>query len=148
MLTNNFLKQDHKLEKFEHTMQEIHDSIQNIQVGKEKALKIFTLLRDHLSPQITLLQNQLEECLAAKSSYDKFVAIDLNAIELVAYAPCALISVSDALKDNWKKQFEQLKTSFSDCFPCFDIELPNFDSLFDTFIIDVKGGDIMENCKL
>ena len=27
MLTNNFMKQDKKLEKFEHTMEEIHDNI-------------------------------------------------------------------------------------------------------------------------
>ena len=69
----------------------------------EKALKRFSFLRDHLSPQITLLQNQLEECPAAKTSYDKFVVIDLNAIELASYAFCALISVFDALKDSWKK---------------------------------------------
>ena len=66
-----------------------------------------------------LLENQLQEFLSAKSSYDKFVATNLNAIEFEKYALCVLINVSDALKDNWKKQFEQLKTSFSDYFSKF-----------------------------
>ena len=70
---------------------------------KEKALRIFSLLRDHLSPQITLIQTQLEECSATKTSYDKFVFIDLNAIELASYSLCVLISVSDTMMENWKK---------------------------------------------
>ena len=76
-----------------------------MQVEKEKALKWFTLLREHLFPHVTLLENQLGEILAAKSSYENFVAIDLNAIELATYSLCALISVSNALKEHWKKYF-------------------------------------------
>ena len=82
-------------------------------------MKRFTLLRVHLFPQITLLENQLQECLSKKFSYDKFVATDLNVVELVAYALCALISVFDALKDSQKKHFAQLKTNFSDFFSKF-----------------------------
>ena len=41
-------------------MEAIHDSIHNIEVEKERALRRFTCLKDHLSPQITLLENQLE----------------------------------------------------------------------------------------
>ena len=81
-------------------MQTLHDNIREIQVEKEKALKRFTLLREHLFPQVTLLENQLEECLSAKSSYENFVATDLNVEELATYALHALINISDALKEN------------------------------------------------
>lgn len=118
-LTDNFLKKNQKLNTIEHTMQTLHDSIRNTQAKKEKVLKRFTLFRDHLSPQVILLENQLEECLVEKSSYDKFVETNLNAIELATYALCALINVYDAPKESWKKHFAQLKTNFSDFFSKF-----------------------------
>ena len=49
-LTDDLLKPDQKLVNFEHAMEIIHDNIQGIQVVQEKALRIFSLLRDHLSP--------------------------------------------------------------------------------------------------
>lgn len=57
--------------------------------------------------------------MVAKFSYEKFMAMDFNATELAGYALCMLISVSDALKDSWKKHLAQLKTNFSDCFSKF-----------------------------
>ena len=57
-----------------------------------------------MCPQITLLENQLKEFLIKKTSYEKFMATDLNAIELAAYYLCALINVSDELKDSWKEE--------------------------------------------
>ena len=59
--------------------------------------------------------------------------MNLNVVELEACALCALNSVSDALNDNWKKHFEQLKTSFS-VFSNFDMQLLDFDS----FLIPVS----------
>ena len=100
-------------------MEVIHDSIWGITIEKEKALRRFSLLRDHLSPQITLIQNQLEECIVARKSYDKFIYADLNAAELASYALCALISVLDAMKDSWKKHLAWLKNDFSYCFSIF-----------------------------
>ena len=102
-LTNNLLKPNQKLENFEHAMETIHDSIQGIEVEKEKTLRRFSLLRNHLSPQITIIKIQLEECITTKTSYDKFMFTDLNVVELASYALCVLISVSDALKNSWKK---------------------------------------------
>ena len=112
IVTDNFLKQNQKVDTIKHTIQLLHDSIRKIQAKKKIILKRFMLLRVHLFPQITLLENQLEECLSAKSSYDKFVSTELNTTKLVAYALCALINVSDALKDSWKEHFDQLKTNF------------------------------------
>ena len=86
-------------------MQTLYDNIRNMQAENEKALKRFTLLTEHLFPHVTLLENQLEECLAENSLYDKFVAIDLNVAELATYALCALIGVSNPLKERWKKLF-------------------------------------------
>ena len=86
-------------------MQILHDSIRDIQIEKENTLKRLTLLREHLFPQVTFLENQLEECLSVKSSYDNFVATNLNVVELATYALCALIGVFDALKESCKKNF-------------------------------------------
>ena len=87
-------------------MEPIHDNIQSIEAEKEKSLRRFSLLRDHLSPQITLLQNLLEECMTTKPSYEKFVVTNLNVVELATYSLCVLISVSNAMKDSWKKHLE------------------------------------------
>ena len=81
-------------------MEALHEIIQGIKVEKEKALRIFSLLRDHLYPQVSLIQNQLAECIAAKPSYDKFVFTHLNKIELASYALCMLISTSKKMKDS------------------------------------------------
>ena len=77
-------------------MEAIYTSMHNIEAEKERTLKKFILLKEHLSPQITLLENQIEECLTAKASYDKFLVIDLSTVELATYALCALISVKDS----------------------------------------------------
>ena len=119
IVTENVLKKNQKVDSIEPIVQLLHDNIREIQVEKDKILERFTLLRTHLFPQITLLENELQECLSTKSSYEKFMAIDLNIVELVAYALCALIIVSDALKDSWKNKIEQLKTTFNDCISKF-----------------------------
>ena len=74
-----------------------------IEAKKEKALRIFSLVRDHLSPKYSFIQNQLEECIVARTSYDKFFFIDLNVVELASYSLYALINVFDGMKDSWKK---------------------------------------------
>ena len=76
---DNFLKQNLKVDSIEPIVQLLHDNIREIQVQKEKFLKRFTLLGIYLFPQITLLENQLQECLSIKISNDEFVTIDMNA---------------------------------------------------------------------
>ena len=66
-LTKKNLKPDQKLENFEKDMEAIHTSIYNLEAEKDRALKKFILLKDHMSPQITLLENQIEEFLIAKA---------------------------------------------------------------------------------
>ena len=100
-------------------MELLHNSTRGIEAEKEKTLRRFSLLRDHLSPQIVVLQNQLEECCTPKASFNKLVFIDLNVVELVSYALCALLSVLDVVKDKWKKNLEHLKVDFSDLFSKF-----------------------------
>ena len=78
----------------------IYTNIQNIEAEKDRVLKKFILLKDHVSPQITLLENQIEDYLVAKVSYEKFLVTDLSAIELATYDLCVLISVSNTLKES------------------------------------------------
>ena len=101
VLTKKFLKPDQKLANFEKDMEAIHTTIRNIEVEKDRVLKKFILLKDHVSPQITLLENYIEECLVSKASYDQFLVTDLSTTELATYALCALISVSEKIKDSW-----------------------------------------------
>ena len=70
------------MDNFEHDIEVNHNSIRGIEVEKEKALSKFSLRRDHLSPQVAMIQNQLEECIVEKASYDKFAFIELNLVEL------------------------------------------------------------------
>ena len=81
-------------------MEAIHAIIRDIEAKKEILLKKFTLLKDHVSPQITLLENKIEECSTAKVSYDKFTNSNLNIAQVAAYALCALISVLEVVKDS------------------------------------------------
>ena len=69
-LSSNLLKLDQKIVNFEHDMESIHNNIRGIEAKKEKTLRRYSLLRDHLAPQIVVLQSQLEECCTAKSSFD------------------------------------------------------------------------------
>ena len=100
-------------------MEEIHASIRDIEAAKERLLKKLTLLKDHVSPQITLLENQIEKFSTARVSYDKFVALDLSIAQVAAYALCALISVSEAVKDSQHKHIAQWKKDFDDFFSKF-----------------------------
>ena len=59
VLTENFLKLDQKLASFERDMEAIHANIRDIKVEKDRLLKKFILLKDHVSPHITLLENQI-----------------------------------------------------------------------------------------
>ena len=94
VLANNFLQPDQKLARFEKDMEAIHTDIKDIEAEKERLLKKFTLLKDHVSPQITLLENQIKECSTAKASYDKFTTLDLDIAYVAAYALRTLISLS------------------------------------------------------
>ena len=100
-------------------MEAIRASIRDIEVEKDRLLKKFILLKDHVSPQITLLENQIEECSIAKASYDKFFVIDIRAAKVASYALCALINLSDVVKDSWQKHLAQWKIDFGDCFSKF-----------------------------
>ena len=119
VLTTNFLQPNQKLANFEKDMEAIHESIRDIEAEKDSLLKNFTLLKDHISPQITLLENYIDECTIAKGSYDKFSTLDLNTSQVAAYALCALISVLEVVKDSWKKHLAQWKVDFVDCFSKF-----------------------------
>ena len=67
-----------------------------------------------MSLKITTLEQQVEECLKAKISFEKFVYLDLNVVEIVAYGLCTLLSISEGVRDSWEKNFKSLKTSFDD----------------------------------
>ena len=77
--------------------------MRGIELEKEKALKRFSLLREYLFPNITIMQKWLDEGLAVKASYDKLAFIDLSVVEMASYALRAFISVSNAFRDNWTK---------------------------------------------
>lgn len=81
--------------------------------NKEKVVKRFSTIREILSPKISILQRKLEECLATKTSYDKFSYTHLSMVEVASYA---LISIYDIVKENWKKEVERLKIVYVDCF--------------------------------
>ena len=100
-------------------MEAIHASIKNIEAEKDRLLKKFISLKDHLSPQITLLENKIEESSVAKASYDKFLVTYLSIAKVEAYALCTLISVHDVMKDSWQKHLAQWKIDFGDCFSKF-----------------------------
>ena len=50
ILIENFLKPDQKLVSFEKDMEAIHANIKDIEAKKERLLKKFILLKDHVSP--------------------------------------------------------------------------------------------------
>ena len=108
-----------RIEDVEADMEAVHEAIKGIELEKEKVVKIFSILRECLSKNISILQRQLEECLATKASYDKFLFLDLNAVEMESYALGALISISNAMRDTWKKHLAQVKIDLTNFFSRF-----------------------------
>ena len=78
-------------------------------------IRRFSFPKEYLAPKVVILQRQLEECLLAKNSYDKFSYTDLSVVEVASYALCTLISISDVVRDNLKKDFDKMKHDFVDC---------------------------------
>lgn len=75
-------------------------------------LKRFSLLREQIALKIDLVQRHLEECLAVKSSYEKFAYIDLDAVEITSYALCVILSVINAVEGKWDMEFTMFKVEF------------------------------------
>lgn len=101
-LTTKLQLLETNIEDYGIEVEKIHNVIRGLEFDKEKVVKRFSTLREILSPKINILQRQLEECLAAKTSYDKSTYIDLSVVEVTSYALCALISISNIVKEKWK----------------------------------------------
>ena len=97
-------------------VENIHNAIRGTEDGKENLIKRFSTLREILSPKISILQRQLEECLVAKASYDKFSYTNLSAMEVASYALFFLIYIFNTIKKNCKKEVERLKLVYVDYF--------------------------------
>lgn len=78
-------------------------------------MKRFTLLREHESIKMSILETQLEEYLSSKTSYGKLHYANLKAYEIASFGLCARLSFSDAVKKSWDKEIESLKKFFADC---------------------------------
>ena len=102
----------------EKSISKLCDDIRILSHEKERKLKRFSLLRDHVSINISIVESQLEECLTSKTSYEKFHYANLQACEIASYGLCALLSVSDAIKKSWEKEIER-KGNFAAVLKCF-----------------------------
>lgn len=80
-----------KISDVEKNISKLYDDIRIPNDEKYKKLRRFTLLREYVSIKLIIIVNQLEECLSSKTSYGKF--------EIASYGLCALLSVSDAIKN-------------------------------------------------
>ena len=103
-----------KIEDVEAQIGKTYDEISLIKLHRERTSKRFSLLREHSSLKINTLEQQVEECLKANTSFDKFVYSDLNAVEIASYGLCALLSILEGVKDTWEKNLKSLKMSFDD----------------------------------
>ena len=72
-------------------------------------------MREHLTFKIINVKNKLDECIITKTSYEKFVHSNLNAIQVASYGMCTLNSVLESVTDTWKKELESMKSNFIDC---------------------------------
>ena len=105
-LTTRLQQPKIKIEYSKNDIEKIHNAIRSIEFDEEKVIRIFSVLKEYLTPKIVILQRQLEECLAAKALYNKFSYSDLSMVEMTSYAPCMLISISDTVKQNQNKEVE------------------------------------------
>lgn len=77
-ITNQLQELGMKIEDIEAQKMKTYDEISLIWINKEWIEKRFSLLSEHLSPKINTLEQQVEECLKEKTSFDKFVYLELN----------------------------------------------------------------------
>ena len=108
-----------RIEDIETQIEKIYGKIRIIESNKERIGKRFSLFRENLALKIGTLEQQIEEFLKAKTSFEKFVYSDLSAVEIAAYGLCALLRISKGVRDSWYKSFESLKTNFDDCMTHF-----------------------------
>lgn len=73
----------------------IYDEIRILKDDKDRKMKRFTLLREHISINLSTIEGKLEECLSTKTSFQKFSYENLQACEIASYGLCALLSVVD-----------------------------------------------------
>lgn len=99
----------------EKRINKIHDEHRMLETSKEKILQRFSLLREHLSLKIDLVQKKFDECLKAKVSYDNFTYPDFQVTELTSYGLNALINVSDSVRNEWSTCIISLNNSFVIC---------------------------------
>ena len=59
--------------------------------------------------KIDHVQRNLEEYTDAKESLSRFVYFNLNVVEVASYGLYALINISKAVKDTWKKELTIFK---------------------------------------
>ena len=79
-----------KIEGIETQVSKTYDEISLLEVIKEKITKMFSLVREHLSMKV--IEQQLEGFLVENVSFDKFIFLDLNVVEILG---CALSSTHE-----------------------------------------------------
>jgi hypothetical protein len=104
-----------KVEDFEGRIFGIQNKVGKLHSAKEKILKRFSELKETLVLKIAIVEKQLDECVKAKDTYSNFVYSDLSNVEIASYALCTILTTSEAIKDQWEKDMENLKTNFDDC---------------------------------
>ena len=82
---------------------------------KEQKVNKLSLLREHVSTKLSIIEEQLRECQKAKIAYDKFGFDSIQACEIAAYGLSTLLSVSDSIRNAWDKDFEAWKREYADC---------------------------------
>ena len=91
------------------------DEIRILQDERNKKMRRLTILREHISMKLSIIEEQLEECLTTKTSFQKFKFESLQACQMAAYGLSTLLNVADSIKKSWEKEIEAMKADFSDC---------------------------------
>lgn len=103
ILTSRLQQPDTNIKYLEVEIAQVHDDIRITEMRKERVIKRFSLLREHLTLKISNVHKQLKECLAAKTSYDRFVYTDLNVVEMTSYGLCVFFSISKVVREAQQK---------------------------------------------
>ena len=115
LVTTRLQQPQIRIEDSENEIEKIHNAVRSIEFDKENVIRTFFVLKEYLACKLVILQRKLEECLSTKNSYDKFAYTDLSVVKVASCALFALISISNTVKGNWKKDFDKLKIGFVDC---------------------------------
>ena len=86
-------------------------------LAEEKNRKMIriNILREHISIKTSIVEDQIEECLSVKTSFQKFSFNSLQACQKAAYGLSTLLNVAKSIKKIWEKDFESWKLDFGDC---------------------------------